>query len=221
MKINSHRVTKSPSHRRICSVFIFVFIAFSVIVGCAKREIKNVDSKGKNIICFGDSITFGYGANEGEDYPTELAKMVDIPVINAGIDGDTSIEAMKRLESDVLDRDPLLVIIEFSGNDFLRKITQEETLKNIEEMVDKIQAKGAMVAVADISAGMFLREYRIALKKICSKKQAIFIPGILSGIITNPSMKSDFIHPNAQGYKTIAHKIYLVIKPYLAQNPKK
>ncbi|MFA5410871.1 MAG: GDSL-type esterase/lipase family protein [Candidatus Omnitrophota bacterium] len=196
-------------------LIIIVLAAFS---GCAKREIKNIDAGGKNIICFGDSITFGYGANHGEDYPTALEKMINLPVINAGIDGDTSGEALKRLESDVLDRNPLLVIVEFGGNDFLRKIPREETVNNIGEMVEKIQAAGAMAAIVDISAGMFLAEYRKLFYKLAQEKEAIFIGRILSGIITNPQMKSDFMHPNAEGYKLIACRIYNAIIPYLNQN---
>jgi acyl-CoA thioesterase-1 len=194
------------------------YLLLTTLAGCAKREIKNIDSKGASIICFGDSITFGYGVASAEDYPTALAKLVTIPVINMGIDGDTSIEALKRLESDVLERDPLLVIIEFGGNDFLRKIPQDVTLKNVKEMVEKIQARGAMAAVVDISAGMFLAEYRRAFDKLAKEKGALYIPSIFSGIITNPRLKSDFIHPNAEGYKLIAQRIYQTIKPYLNQN---
>ena len=95
--------------------------------GCAENKIKNIDSHGGNIICFGDSITFGYGAEKGEDFPRALSKMLDIPVINSGLDGDDTISALKRLENDVLDRDPLLVVIEFGGNDFLRKVALEAT----------------------------------------------------------------------------------------------
>lgn len=190
----------------------------TVFIGCAKREIKNIDSKGTNIICFGDSITFGYGVEPGEDYTSALAKLMPIPVINMGIDGDTSTEALKRLESDVLGREPLLVIIEFGGNDFLRKIDKEVTLNNVKEMIEKIQAKGAMVAIVDISAGMFLAEYRAAFSKLAREKKAIFIPSILRGIITNPHLKSDFIHPNAEGYKIVAQRIYCSIIPYLNRN---
>ncbi len=199
-------------------VLLFSCSLVFLSAGCAKREIKNIDSKGKNIVCFGDSITFGYGVAPGEDYPTALAKLISIPVVNMGIDGDTSSEALKRLESDALDRDPLLVIIEFSGNDFLRKIPQETTLSNVRKMVEKIQGKGAMVAIADISAGMFLAEYRSAFLNLAREKGAIFIPGILNGIITNPHLKSDFIHPNADGYKIIAQRIYRTILPYLNRN---
>ena len=188
-----------------------------ILVGCSKKEIKNIGARGKTIVCFGDSITFGYGVNPGEGYPSALAKQLNIPVINAGIDGDTSTEALKRLDADVLSRDPLLVIIEFGGNDFLRQVPKEITVNNIKQMVERVQAHGAMVAIADISAGIFMREYRLAYRKIAQEKSAIFIPSILSGIITNPSMKSDFLHPNAPGYKIIAEDIFRAIKPFLNQ----
>lgn len=186
--------------------------------GCAKKEIINLNSKGKNIICFGDSVSFGYGVNQGEDYPSALAKLVGCPVINAGVDGDTSSDGLKRIDSDVLEKEPILVVVEFGGNDFLKKLPKEETLKNISLMVDKIHAKGAMVAIADISAGMFFREYRIALRKLAKEKGAIFISSILNGIITTPQLKSDFLHPNADGYTLVAKRIYRAILPYLKQN---
>jgi len=200
----------------LCLWIMNVILVFG-LTGCTKREIKNLDAKGSTIVCFGDSITFGYGANPGEDYPSALARMINLPVINAGIDGDITSEAVKRIKSDALDRNPFLVIIEFSGNDFLRKIPKEVTLNNIKTMVEQIQAKGVMVAIVDISAGMFLAEYRKAFYNLAREEGAIFIPHILSGIITNPSMKSDFLHPNAQGYKMIAQRIYRNIKPYLEQ----
>jgi lysophospholipase L1-like esterase len=199
-------------------LFAVCCLLFVTLAGCAKKEIKNIGSRGKNIVCFGDSITFGYGAEPGGDYPSALTKMTSIPVINAGIDGDTSTEAIKRIKSDVLDREPLLVIVEFGGNDFLRKIPQEVTLNNMKEIIDKVQAQGAMVAVADISTGMILKEYHSAFYNLTREKGAIFIPPILSGIITNPRLKSDFIHPNADGYNVIAQRIYRVITPYLNQN---
>lgn len=192
-----------------CSLFVIF------LTGCIKRKINNTGSQGKNIICFGDSITFGYGVEAKETYPVALEKMIHKPVINAGIDGDTSTEAAKRLETDVLSRDPYLVIIEFGGNDFLRKIPTKVTVDNIRIMVDKIQAKGAMVAIADISAGLLMKDYHRPYRKIAREKGAIFIPSVMSGIITNPKMKSDFFHPNATGYQLIAERVYRCIKSYV------
>ncbi len=219
MKINREQRTENREQRgnflRLCTIFICCLF---MMIGCAKRDIKNVNSKGTNIICLGDSVTFGYGAEPGEDYPTQLAQMTKFPIINSGIDGDTSTEALKRIESDVLDREPLLVIIEFGGNDFLRKIPKDVTVNNIKYMVDSVQEKGAMVAIVDISAGFFLAEYRQVLAVLAQEKSAIFIPSILGGVITNPSLKSDFIHPNKEGYKVIAQRVYRAILPYLNQN---
>ncbi len=216
-------------------VLLFYCSIVLLLTNCAKREIKNTDSKGKNIICFGDSITFGYGAEQGEDYPAELSKMVNpapsslvppffrrrgvnIPVINAGMSSDTSTIGLIRIETDVLNKEPLLVIIEFCGNDFIKRIPKEETIKNIEKMIDLCQQRKAMVALVDISAGMFFGEYRSIFSKIAHEKQAIFIPAVLNRVLTNPIMKSDFLHPNASGYKLIAQRIYKAIKPYLKKN---
>lgn len=189
-----------------------------VIVGCAKKEIKNLDSRGKNIICFGDSITFGYGAEPGQDFPRFLQEMINIPVINSGLDGDDTNTALKRLKIDILNRKPLLVIIEFGGNDFLRKIPLKDTLGNIEEMIKEIQSVGAMVALADISLALVMDDYRKGFMYLCHKYNAIYIPQLLKGIITNLSLRSDFIHPNAEGYKVIAQRIYRYIIPHLNRN---
>ncbi len=222
MRKNSHKVTRSQSHKQK-KIFLLIIPFFGLLVlsaGCAKQEIKNIDSKGVNIICFGDSLTFGYGADIGEDYPSLLAKIIKIPVINAGVDGDTSIEGLNRIKSDVLDKNPLLVIIEFSGNDFLKHIPIEITMGNIEKMVNQVQANGAMAALIDISAGMILGEYRVKLSKLARHKGAIYIPSILEGIVTNPSLKSDFLHPNSNGYNIIAQRVYRQIIPYLQKSIK-
>jgi acyl-CoA thioesterase I len=192
-----------------------LIVLLMILGGCAKPEVKNIDAKGSSIICFGDSITFGYGANLGEDYPAALGKLVRLSVVNCGVDGDTTFAALKRLKNDVLVKKPRLVIVEFGGNDFLKKIPKESTVKNLAQIIDRIQENGAMVALVDISAGMFFQEYRQAFKKLAVEKKAIFIPVILNRIITNPSMKSDFFHPNAQGYKVIARRIYQGIAPYI------
>jgi acyl-CoA thioesterase-1 len=219
MKKNSSgfRVHGSELKGTILLIFSCLLLV-TIFIGCAKQEIKNLGSKGKTIVCFGDSITFGYGVVPGEDYPAQLSRLLNTPIINAGLDGDTSTTALARIEADVLAKDPFLAIVEFTGNDFIKRVPIEETEKNIAVIVDRIQSRGIIVAIADVSAGMFLAEYRSLLAKIAREKRAIFIPELLSGIITTPSLKSDFIHPNAAGYKLIAQRVLRVISPYLKQN---
>lgn len=202
---------------RILLVVLLLFAALS-LSSFPQAEVKNIDSRGKAIICFGDSITYGYGVNKGEDYPTALSKLLNTKIINAGVDGDTTTRALKRLKADVLSKDPLLVIIEFCGNDFVKKVNMDETVNNLKEMIGLVQAGGAIVAVVDISAGMFLKEYRQAFQKIALENKAIFVPAVLSGIITNPGLKSDFLHPNKIGYTIIAHRVYRAIIPVLNRN---
>jgi len=209
---------KQNKHNFILTGFLVLFAATLLICGCTRTDIKNMDSRGKNIICFGDSITKGHGASPNADYPSALIKITSVPVVNAGINSDTTTEAVKRVESDVLSKDPLLVIVEFGGNDFLNKIPFEETIRNMEEIIKAIQAKGAMVAIADISGPEVMADYGAAYKELSVKYGAILIPGILNGIFTNPALKSDFIHPNNQGYKIVAYRIYRGIIPYLNKN---
>jgi lysophospholipase L1-like esterase len=204
--------------RLIVPVLVLALLTGFLFAGCTKSSISNLESRGSNIVCFGDSITFGKGAETGKDYPAELARMTSLPVINAGINSDTSGEALKRLESDVLDRDPLIVVIEFGGNDFLGKTPAAETFANIEGMIQAIQKRGVMVAIADISTTFFMEEYGREFRRLSRKYGVIFIPNLLGGIITNPDLKSDPVHPNAKGYKIIAYRVYRGILPYLNQN---
>ncbi len=201
-----------------CILKTGIFIALIFSAGCGRSNVLNLESRGENIICFGDSITRGLGVEVGESYPAYLAKMTNYPVINAGISSELSAEGLKRLSGDVLARHPLLVIIEFGGNDYMSPTTLGETIKNIEKMIKLIQAGGAMVAVVDISNIMFMGEYRQELERLSKKYQAIFIPRVLEDIVTNEKLKSDSIHPNAKGYKIIAYRVYRGIIPYLNQN---
>ncbi len=198
-----------------CLLFVFMFL----LNGCVAKKVKNIDSLGKNIICFGDSITFGAGSESNKNYPVFMSNMIlGIRVVNSGIDGDTTREALKRLETDVLSKNPLLVIIELGGNDFLHKIPLDETVKNVEEMVKSIQAKGAIVALVDISIGLIMSEYGIEYRRLSDKYSTIFIANLFHGILTDLELKSDFLHPNSRGYQIIAHRVYRAILPYLNQN---
>ncbi|MCX7662093.1 MAG: GDSL-type esterase/lipase family protein [Candidatus Omnitrophica bacterium] len=201
-------------------LFIIVLLGCWVmaLISCAKQEVRNIDSQGKNIICFGDSITAGYGVGENESYPYLLQQVLNMPVINAGLDGDTTSEALKRLNTDVLEKEPYLVIIELGGNDFLRRMPLEQTIKNIEEMIIKIQDCGAIVALADISVGMIMDDYYREYKRLSNKYKTIFIPHLLAGILTSPQLKTDFIHPNSEGHRIIFERIYRRILPFIKRS---
>ena len=115
-----------------------LFALLMVLAACSGPKVANRDSTGANIICFGDSITEGLGLSPEEAFPGRLARWVERPVINLGVSGDTTYDALYRVESDVLSKDPYMVIVEFGGNDFIRKMPKQETAVNMEQIVKKI-----------------------------------------------------------------------------------
>ena len=183
---------------------------------CSWRlDVTNRDSQGTAVICFGDSLTVGVGASPGHDYPSLLAARLGRAVINAGVSGDTTRDAVRRLEADVLARDPRLVIVQFGGNDFLQQLSREETFADLETIVRRIQERGAMVVLVGVQPGLIGDPTRRDYRRIARARGAVFVPNILEGILTTPQLKSDQLHPNDAGYEKIAERIARAVEPLL------
>lgn len=196
--------------------YLFFALILTLLCGCETR-VANLDSQGTTIVCFGDSLTAGFGAEAGKDYPSFLRKMVDLPVINAGAKGDTTTTALARLNRDVMQQNPRIVIITLGGNDFLRRLPKAETLANTETIIDRIHEGGAMVVWAGVKTGLFGDAYAGELKRIARKKEIVLIPDILQGILFDPRYKYDQIHPNSEGYRIMAERIKKTIDPLLRE----
>ena len=168
---------------------------------------RNFDSRGTAIIAFGDSLTAGYGAPEGEDYPSKLSTLVGATVLNAGVSGDTTEAALRRIESDVLSRDPRIVIVGLGGNDYLRGVDIGTTENNLRTIVKRIQGAGAMVILLGFRFPGFRADYDGMYERIADDEEALLIPDLLDGILSDPALKSDQIHPNARGYLVMAERV--------------
>ncbi len=179
-----------------------------------KPAIKNAGRPVQKIVAFGDSLTAGYGASGVQNaYPAVLATLSGKQVINLGLSGDTAVNAPTRLPQ-VLAENPDMVLIEFGANDRIRNLGHEGAARAVAQMVDAVQAAGAIAVIVD-TGGPQMGAYTSAYKKIAKEKQAVFVPGIIRGIFNKRELKSDMIHPNAAGYKIVAGRVYKVIKPYL------
>ena len=178
-------------------------------------EIRNAQPSGENLICFGDSLTYGTGASEGQDYPSRLSEMLSKPVINAGVPGDTTSTAMRRLDQDVLSHAPRIVFITLGGNDLKNGVSKKVAFENLKVIVEKIQAEGALVVLGGISIPFWGKGFGEAYENLAEETGAILIPNIYKGIIGNPKLMSDRIHPNAKGYEIIAKFFYDAVKPYM------
>jgi acyl-CoA thioesterase-1 len=179
-------------------------------------RVANLDSRGSNIIAFGDSLTAGYGASAGEDYPSRLASLIGSPVPNAGVSGDTTEAALARLDADVLSHDPRIVIIGLGGNDYLRGVPISTTEANLRAIIRKINQRGAMVALLGFRFPSLNANYEEMYSRVGAEEKSLLISRVLRGILTDPSLKSDEIHPNARGYQLMAERVSGPLKKLIA-----
>ena len=200
-------------------IIIPILIVLVLLVGYkfffSRSAVRNSQPTGENIICFGDSLTFGTGAAENMDYPSQLSRMISKPIINAGVPGDTTAMAMARLEEDVLSKSPRMVLITLGGNDLKNRISKETAYQNLKNIIVSIQNRGALVIVGGISIPFWGRGFGGMYPKVCKETQALLIPNIFDGIIGDKSLMNDRIHPNGRGYTRMAQKFYRAMKPYL------
>jgi acyl-CoA thioesterase-1 len=179
-------------------------------------KVKNLDARGSTIVAFGDSLTEGFGAGPGEDYPSRLAKMIATPVTNAGVSGDTTESALARLD-EVLALHPRVVIVGLGGNDFLRRTPIAVTAANLRTIVKRTQANGAMVVLLGFRFPSIGGDYDALYESIADDEGCLLIPDMLDGILRNPKLKSDEIHPNAAGYELMAERIAPSLAKLLAR----
>ncbi|MCU1229475.1 MAG: lipolytic enzyme family [Acidobacteria bacterium] len=170
-------------------------------------RVANLSSRGTAIVAFGDSLTAGFGAASGEDYPTKLAQLIRMPVVNAGVSGDTTESALARIDADVLAREPRLVIVGLGGNDFLHGVPIATTEANLRTIVQQIERRGSMVILLGFRFPSMNANYESMYERIAHDERCLLVPNVLRGILTDPSLKSDEIHPNGRGYALIAERI--------------
>ena len=162
----------------------------------------------QTIVCFGDSLTYGTGAGKGMDYPSQLSKLIGRPVVNAGVPGDTTARALRRLERDVLSKNPGLVLITLGGNDLKNGVARDTAFSNLKQIVESIQDNGSRVIIGGLKFPFRDRGYGKGYQELADETGAILIPDIFEGIMGNRKLMSDPIHPNDAGYKIIAQRFY-------------
>jgi len=177
------------------------------------------------VVCFGDSLTAGYGADDGQSYPDFLQKDLDADgyhyrVVNEGISGNTTKDGVDRL-SDVEDLHPAVVVLEFGGNDGLRGFKVQTTRTNLSTMIAGLQHAGAKVVLAGITlppdygpdyVTNFTNTYPILAKKY----DVPVLPFLLKNVYGVPGlMQADNIHATDQGNAIVAKNILPLVEPLL------
>jgi len=194
---------------QISTVFALLVLVVQACSPVAKVPVLAPDAV---IMAFGDSITAGTGAGEGESYPAVLGNIVGRRVINAGVPGEVTAEGLARLP-ELLEREkPALVILCHGGNDLLRHLDQRQAADNLRAMIRLAREKGAAVVLVSVpspdlslSPPPFYDGVARELGVPCERKA-------LARILGNRSLKSDYIHPNAAGYRQLAEALAALLK---------
>jgi lysophospholipase L1-like esterase len=181
------------------------------------RRVANLDAPGDLVVFFGDSITQGYGVRGEDSFASLAARELGIAFANAGVSGDTMAAGLARMDRDVLPQRPRLTVVEFGGNDFLRRVPVEETLKNLDAIVGRLIDQGSMVVILEVNVGLMGDPYLKGYRAVAERRAAVLIEDIMQGILANPDLKVDGIHPNAQGHRLIAERVVRVLRPLLHQ----
>jgi acyl-CoA thioesterase-1 len=184
-------------------------------------------ASGGTILFLGDSLTAGFGVEQGEAFPSLLKEKIEaehlsFEVINAGLSGDTSAGGLRRLGW-LLQRPIDVAVIELGANDGLRGLPVSAMKANLQAIIDQLKAKNSQVKV--VLAGMqmppnlgtdYAREFDAAFPEVAKKNGATLIPFLLEGVGGHLDLNQpDQIHPTAAGHKIVAENVWRVLAPLL------
>ena len=167
------------------------------------------------ILAFGDSITYGFGVIPQDSYPTQLSNLTSMNIINAGVNGDTSEDGLNRLSSLLNNYHPKLILLCFGGNDIIQEIPQSTMKSNLKKMIRLAKDKNiALILISVPNISLFELQPLELYKELSQEEDIALVDTLLTDVLNNPTLKSDYIHPNKLGYKYMANKIYT----YLTSN---
>jgi acyl-CoA thioesterase-1 len=176
------------------------------------------------IVAFGDSLTAGVA---GRSYPDQLQDLLDTQgyryrIENQGVSGDTTTDGLARIDN-VLASQPVLVLLEFGGNDGLRGIPVEATRKNLDEMIQRLREAKVPIVLLGITlppnyGTEYVQSFTGMFPELAKKYKLIVMPFLLLNVYKTPGlMQPDGIHPSGDGNRIVAKDVFDLIRPMLTQ----
>ena len=196
-----------------------------LLLGCALFQAPAQAANPPVLICFGDSITAGYGLMAGQAFPDALQRDLDragyrYKVNNQGTSGATTKDALGDLRS-ILLLHPDVVIVEFGGNDGLRGLPPAETQRNLDQVLTGLEAAHVKILLAGITLPPnygqdYIRQFEQVFRDLAARHHIAFVPMIYKDLINQTGViQQDGIHPTAKGSEIIANTLLPVLKPLL------
>lgn len=177
------------------------------------------------LVCFGDSLTAGYGAEPGHSYPDYLQKDLDqlhlrYRVVNEGVSGNTTKDGVSRLNQ-VLALKPAIVVVEFGGNDGLRGLPLSQTRANLDRIIGTLVKAGIRVAIGGITlppqyGADYIDQFNSMYVTLAKKYNVPLLPFLLQNAYGGTGMiQGDGIHPTAKGNEVVAGNVLNLLRPML------
>jgi acyl-CoA hydrolase len=185
--------------------------ATALIAACGKRAPKaRPVATGAAVLALGDSLTSGVGADASTAYPAVLQELTGWQVVNGGVSGDTTAQALARLPALLEQHRPALVIVGIGGNDFLRQMSATGAKDNIRAICRAATAAGAQVMLVAVPQFSLLAASTGRLTdhplyaELAGELKLPLYEGGWAGVLGDARMRSDQVHANAQGYRQFA-----------------
>lgn len=183
------------------------------------------------VVFFGTSLTAGPGLEPEQAYPAQVEKLAakagtPIKAINAGLSGETTAGAVRRIDW-VLKNPADVVVIETGANDALRGLDPDSARSNIESVVASVKTKqpGAKIALVQMEAppnfgSPYIRRFHAIYGEIARRENVILLPFLLNNVAgVSRYNQADGVHPNAEGAKIVAENVWKSIAPLIKELP--
>jgi acyl-CoA thioesterase-1 len=193
--------------------FITVLFVLLIYVACSSSQtaLSPLPDDGV-ILAFGDSITYGSGADVGQSYPEILEKLIKRRVIRSGVPGEATARGRERLPAVLDSTDPDLVILCHGGNDLLQNMDVRRTEENLKSMITMIKDHGADVVLISVPMPGLILSAAPLYEKVAKEMRIPMEDRSLVKILSQGNLKSDYIHPNSKGYALLAEAIAVLLR---------
>jgi acyl-CoA thioesterase I len=192
---------------------LFTCCAVLFLGGCGKKPPPLAELPSDAVVlAFGDSLTFGTGAATDSAYPAQLGKLIGRKVVGMGVPGEVSEAGLQRLPQALDEVKPKLLILCHGGNDFLQKRSEADAAANVRSMVSLAKSRGiAVMLIATPKPGLAVAPPDF-YAQIAKEFDLPIELDVLREVLTDRSLKSDLVHPNAAGYRVIAEAVAKTLK---------
>ncbi|MBK9136814.1 MAG: arylesterase [Betaproteobacteria bacterium] len=195
-------------------------LAVGALPACnARKPIRGQPvAAGATVLALGDSLTHGTGATAEASYPAVLARLTGWRVVNAGVPGDTSAQALARAPAQLEEHRPALVLLCIGGNDFLRRADENDTRANLLRLVHVIRDSGAQLMLIAMPRPTLAARFTGSLTdhpmygEVAEAERVPLHRQGFSEVLADERLKSDTIHANAAGYEQFARGLLATLR---------